>query len=1055
MTRKKVLLAKLSRPAAAGLLPRERLFSLLDQARAGTVTWVSGPAGAGKTSLVSSYLENRRIANLWYQVDKGDADIPAFFHYLGVAAKNSGCRKNLPYLTPEYLPALEVFVRRFFQDFFRCSSVPVLVLDNYQEVTADAMFHQIISGALSEIPPGRNVVLISRNEPPAALARWYANSTVVTIEWDQLRLTDDEAVELAGLWGYHGRRDLKVIAHIAQGWAAGLVLLLRANLPEMEMAALGKAAPTAVFDYFAAEILSKTPAANQDFLLKTAFLPSMTAAAAAELTGLREAGKVLSELHRNHFFTTMRSHAEAVFEYHPLFREFLMARAEQEYAAEHLAAVKSGAARLLEQGGQIEAAARLLRDSEEWPELTRLICQHAPAMIAQGRSNTLLAWIAGIAEKFVRQAPWLLYWHGISQLSFNPAQSRSDLEQAHQQFKLQDDVPGALLACVGLMEAYFYEGENFAPIDRWIMEFERLLAHSPALSSPEIEARILAVAWCLLFRDPLHPLLHLWSERALNALRAATDPQQRLTLGKFVFFYYLFRGDLAKIGLIFTEVKPVVDSAQVSPLALLHQRLIETIYGWCTASHETARAALEQALEIGRSTGLHIWLCATYAQGVYLSLSAEDIATAESYLDKMQSLTNPKRRLDVAHYQYVRSGVALSKGDLQNALTYARASVANMEAVGGRFAAAAFRIGLAQILTSGGKHQEARRHFAQALEFARKFNSRILEYQCLLGEAYSLLETAENTAGLAALRRGLAVGREQGYLNFHPWWQPKIMSRLCGCALERDIETAYVRHLISRRGLTAESQDVENWPWPVMVYTLGRFAVVKMGETVRFNHKAQRKPWEMLKALLALGGREVSSGALIEILWPAADGDAAQKSFEITLHRLRKLLGSDQVLTLHDGKLSLQPTMCWVDAWAFERLQSHVQQGIFAPGLGAEKVLNLYHGHFLSGDTDLPWTAARRESLRSRFLRQVAAIGQALESSQRPAAAVNLYQRALELDPLAEPLYRRLMICHQSTGHVAEALNVYRRCREMLSIVLGTRPSVETNAVYLSLKQNA
>ena len=64
-----------------------------------------------------------------------------------------------------------------------------------------------------------------------------------------------------------------------------------------------------------------------------------------------------------------------------------------------------------------------------------------------------------------------------------------------------------------------------------------------------------------------------------------------------------------------------------------------------------------------------------------------------------------------------------------------------------------------------------------------------------------------------------------------------------------------------------------------------------------------------------------------------------------------------------------------------------------------------------------------------------------------------LYQRGLELDSLAEPLYRRLMVCHQQRGDRAEAINVYRRCRDSLSIVLGVRPSTETENLYHVLRQ--
>ena len=63
-----------------------------------------------------------------------------------------------------------------------------------------------------------------------------------------------------------------------------------------------------------------------------------------------------------------------------------------------------------------------------------------------------------------------------------------------------------------------------------------------------------------------------------------------------------------------------------------------------------------------------------------------------------------------------------------------------------------------------------------------------------------------------------------------------------------------------------------------------------------------------------------------------------------------------------------------------------------------------------------------------------------------------LGQRGIELDNLAESLYRGLMICYREMGDHAEALRVYRRCRELLSIVLSVQPAAETQAVYEGLK---
>jgi LuxR family transcriptional regulator, maltose regulon positive regulatory protein len=67
-------LAKLTRPKAHRALPRERVFAHLDESRQRPLVWVTSPPDAGKTTLVSSYIESRKLKALWFQVDAGDTD---------------------------------------------------------------------------------------------------------------------------------------------------------------------------------------------------------------------------------------------------------------------------------------------------------------------------------------------------------------------------------------------------------------------------------------------------------------------------------------------------------------------------------------------------------------------------------------------------------------------------------------------------------------------------------------------------------------------------------------------------------------------------------------------------------------------------------------------------------------------------------------------------------------------------------------------------------------------------------------------------------------------
>jgi DNA-binding SARP family transcriptional activator len=310
----------------------------------------------------------------------------------------------------------------------------------------------------------------------------------------------------------------------------------------------------------------------------------------------------------------------------------------------------------------------------------------------------------------------------------------------------------------------------------------------------------------------------------------------------------------------------------------------------------------------------------------------------------------------------------------------------------------------------------------------------------------------------------MKIGREKGFVNLY-MWQPGVLERIVAKALAAGIEVRYAQDLIRRNLLVPDDAhlEAENWPWPLKVCTLGRFRIVKEGKPLQFSRKVRQKPLLMFKALIALGGKEVTEEQMTDILWPDAEGDLAHQSFATTLHRLRQLLGNEKAIPLREGRLSLDNRYCWVDAWAFERIfgkaENAWREGARGAGVGtavrlSEQAIALYEGAFLAGEAAFPWILSLRERLRSKFQRCLGEVGGHWEGAGQWEKAAQWYQRGLEVDDLAEELYlyRRLMICLHRLGRGAEALAAYQRCRKTLSTVLGTAPSPETEAVFRSVR---
>jgi LuxR family maltose regulon positive regulatory protein len=238
------------------------------------------------------------------------------------------------------------------------------------------------------------------------------------------------------------------------------------------------------------------------------------------------------------------------------------------------------------------------------------------------------------------------------------------------------------------------------------------------------------------------------------------------------------------------------------------------------------------------------------------------------------------------------------------------------------------------------------------------------------------------------------------------------------------------------------------------VHVLGRFRLLT-GDTPITIPSRLRKPQELLQALIAFGGTEVSAGVLIDALWPDSEGDAGYHALEMTLHRLRQLLGARDTIRMEGGKVSLNRDQLWVDMWQFEEelQRPHDTEGNDFDRIGRLRLL--YQGHFLQHETEKSWVLKARQELRDRLLRAIRDAAHACERARRWEDAANLYRSGIEFDSFNERLYRGLMLCHKELGDHSEALLAYRRCRELLTRFLGIPPNAKTQALYHSVCERA
>jgi ATP/maltotriose-dependent transcriptional regulator MalT/DNA-binding SARP family transcriptional activator len=1049
MTERSRPIAKLIRPSAGELLRRERLFAMLDAARSRKGVWISAPGGAGKTSLATSWIEARRPACLWLALDAGDADPASFFYHLSAAARTAFRGIDLPPLGEGQRADVGLFARRFCERLFAAVEPPlVVVLDNYQALAADAPVHAATDAVLASAPPGVFALIASREAPPPRLARWLAGADLTVIDYPALRLTREETGALATVRGMTPDGQLDRLHELASGWAAGIVLLVRGLAQGLPLPRPGDAPPAAVFDYFAVEVFGEAPAAMHAFLHRTAFLTGMTAAMAEAVSGEPRAGALLEELHRAHLFVERRDEGEAFYEYHPLFREFLQARARAALDPAALRGIRDASARLLAGRGAAEAAGRLFAANEDWPALAGVVRDHAAGFTVHGR-HAALAGLIDLAPAAVRDHdPWLLFWRTWCRMAAQEGGWRTPLVQAFERFEAEGDVEGAFTACAWLLRTSLGPGDAA----RWIAVAERLAAAHPGFADPDVEARVIWQFHQVRQFPPHHPLVARWAERAEMLVRTLDRPALRLRMAAFALAVHFAHGDVRRMGALVAATRMLPGPEPVPPGDELGFLVFRGYYQVHMSELGEAQAALARAEALAARTGAARDLAAAWHLGARVALCLGDIARGRGYQDRLAALGDALPPYP-CHAHTTAVYVALHAGDLDAATASAQAALA-YEDVFPLFRPM-WRANLAQVLLECGDAVRARHELEAAIAAAR--GSRLPATECagLLLHAAALFRLGESERAAASLREGLAAARELGCVPQLPFILRPTLARLAARALESGIEREVATDLVARWRLAPPSAEEERWPWRIRVRALGPFELGIEGELLNGTAKTQRKPVELLKCLVAFGGRDVGAAAVMQALWPDAEGDAAKRSFDVTLHRLRRLLGRDDAIVLEAGKLALNPAVMWVDALAFERLAARTEEALRGTARAAgmpvaellDRTLRLYRGPLLASDDDA-WLQAVRERLRNRYVGLVERAGEYLERNERAEAALACYQRALDLDPPAERIYQRMMRFLHAHGRRAEALEVYRSCREMLAATLGAQPSSETEALH-------
>lgn len=417
-----ILSTKLTVPLTRSrFVPRLRLIQKLNEGLECGFMLVSAPAGYGKTTLLSAWIEQLQLPTAWLSLDDNDNDPSRFLAYLIAACReidptideNLG---NLPGVSSH--ADVEAQLTSLINHLAQVSQSFCLVLDDYH-VIQEQLIHAALNFILEHRPESFRLVIATRADPPIPLARLRARCDMLELRMADLRFTPQETADfLSSTMGLKvSSEDVARLTMRTEGWIAGLQMAALSMQNTRDVSGFIAAFTGShhyIFDYLLGEILGQQSPEIHRFLLYTSILDQLSAPlcdavleADKGFTTTRSSASILEQLEHSNLFIIPLDHEQRWYRYHPLFSELLRTYLQNNNPSV-LPLLHNQASNWYEEQGMVSDAIRHSFAVNDWERVVRLISANVFALLEQNELTSVARQLESLTKENSSARPWLL-----------------------------------------------------------------------------------------------------------------------------------------------------------------------------------------------------------------------------------------------------------------------------------------------------------------------------------------------------------------------------------------------------------------------------------------------------------------------------------------------------------------------------------------------------------------------------------------------------------------------------------------------------------------------
>jgi two-component SAPR family response regulator len=400
----------------AQILKRVRLLDLLHQNIHRKMTFVCASAGFGKTTLLVDFVNDVDAKICWYQVGANDDDFPTFFRYFLSSFQQvyPDLGKDLIELVnePERINPISVALEFTNEAIDEIQDYTLLVLDDYHLVSQNNQIVTFIESVLENLPDQIRLLIGSRSVYGIPSAELYVREELSLISIDDLRFTTNELIDLSRQHFQIKLSDTMAqqIIENTEGWILAILLSLRGEHPTAVIPKLA-GAKEQIYNYLREEILGCLNPELRQFILVTSLFTEFTEALCNYVLEIDNAAELINQLKdQNLFITSAETNQGLYYQYHQLFKEFLLIELHKEISLQEVYALHSRSAEYYTRNHFEDLAIDHLLMAGRKTDAAKLMDQVSIVYSASGRQTQLKDWYTQICDDpdVVNLAPHLI-----------------------------------------------------------------------------------------------------------------------------------------------------------------------------------------------------------------------------------------------------------------------------------------------------------------------------------------------------------------------------------------------------------------------------------------------------------------------------------------------------------------------------------------------------------------------------------------------------------------------------------------------------------------------